>query len=175
MTKSKFTRRCLLAFPAALIGEAQPQHLRESQRVTFTGMGPVRIGMTERHVRAVLNDRLERTDFDEGCSYLTPDASGIAFMLLKSRVARVDVTGGPWLTASGAGIGTSEAEIHRLYARVRTEPHPYLDPGQGHYLRVSPSVPQLKNYELLFETEAGAVTSFRAGLSRAVGLIEGCA
>jgi hypothetical protein len=131
--------------------------------------------MSERQVRTVLSNRLERSDFDEGCSYLTPNASGIAFMLLKSRVARVDVSGGHWLTASGAGIGTSEKQIYRLYKRVRREPHPYLDPGQGYYLRISATAPQLKNYELIFETEAGAVTSFRAGLSRAVALIEGCA
>ena len=74
--------------------------------------------MSERQVRTVLSNRLERSDFDEGCSYLTPNASGIAFMLLKSRVARVDVSGGHWLTASGAGIGTSEKQIYRLYKRV---------------------------------------------------------
>jgi hypothetical protein len=173
--KSRFTRRWLLAFPVALIADTQPQHLRESQRVGFTGVGPVRIGMTEKRVRAVLNDRVERTDLEADCSYLTLDASGIAFMLLNSRVARVDVTRGHWRTDSGAGIGTSETEIHRLYPRVRTEPHPYFSAGEGYYLRVSPSEPQLKNYELIFETEHGAVTSFRAGLSRAVALIEGCA
>jgi hypothetical protein len=57
---------------------------------------------------------------------------------------------------------------------VRTEHHPYLGPGQGYYLRVSPSTAQLKSHELIFETEAGVVTSFRVGLSRALRLIEGC-
>jgi hypothetical protein len=132
--------------------------------------------MAEKQARTHLSARLEFDDIDEECSYLTPNnTAGISFMLLRSRVARVDVWEGRWLTASGAGIGTTEAEVHRLYPRVRTEPHPYLDPGQGYYLRVSPSIPRLRSYELIFETEAGVVTSFRAGLSSAVGLIEGCA
>jgi len=64
---------------------------------------------------------------------------------------------------------------HLDYPQVRVDLHLYLDEGQGHYLRVTPAAPSLRDYELLFESEKGAVTSFRAGLSRAVGLIEGCA
>ena len=52
----RITRRCFLALPTALIVQAQPQRLVESQRVTFTGIGPVRIGMTESQVRTVLSD-----------------------------------------------------------------------------------------------------------------------
>lgn len=168
-------RRFFLLLPAAAFAAGQPDRLRESQRVTFTGIGPVQIGMSESQVRRVLANKLERTDFEERCSYLTPDAKGVAFMLLNSRIARVDISDGHWLTASGAGIGTAESEIHRLYPRVRTEPHPYLDEGQGHYLRVTPADPKLHSFELLFETEGNVVTSYRAGLARAVALIEGCA
>lgn len=174
MSGLRITRRWFLTLPVCLMAKAQPQHLRESQRLTFTGIGPIRIGMTEKQVRTMLSDSLERTDFDGGCSYLEFEDHGLAFMLLKARLVRVDVYSGHWLTEAGAGIGTSEAEIHRLYTRVRTEPHPYLDPGEGYYLRVTPSAQRLKNYELIFETEAGVVTSFRAGFSRAVGFIEGC-
>lgn len=131
--------------------------------------------MTEAELRGVLKQRIERTHLEQGCSYLTPAAHGIAFMLLDSRIARVDITAGAWLTEAGAGIGTSEAEIHRLYPQVRVEPHPYYDEGAGHYMRVTPSAPDLSDYELLFETVRGRATSFRAGLSRAVSRIEGCA
>jgi hypothetical protein len=96
-------------------------------------------------------------------------------MLLNSRISRIDITGGSWLTEAGTGIGSSEAEIRRLYPMVRVEIHPYYEESLGHYFRVIPAAPRLRGYELLFETEKGAVTSFRAGLSRAVSLIEGCA
>jgi hypothetical protein len=167
-------RRSLLIWPVASLAIRLEGQLPDTQRLEFTGIGPVAIGMTEAQVRSVLKQRIERTHLEEGCSYLTGVAKGVAFMLLDSRVARVDITRGSWLTEAGAGIGTSEAEIRRLYPQVRVEPHPYFDDGQGHYLRVTPTEPKLRNYELLFESEKGAVTSFRAGLSRAVGLIEGC-
>lgn len=154
---------------------AHSETLHDTQRLTFTGIGPIRVGMTEAQARGALAQKLERTDFEEGCSYLTPRTKGIAFMLLDSRIARVDISEGAWLTAEGAGIGTSEAEVRRLYPQVRIEPHPYLDEGQGYYFRVTAADLKLKRYELLFETERKAVTSFRAGLKSAVSLIEGCA
>ena len=138
-------RRSFLLLPTvALAAEGQ---LRDTSRLTFRGIGPIQIGMTEVQVRNVLKQKLER----------------------------VDVSEGSWLTEAGAGIVTSEAEIRRLYPQLRVEPHPYLDEGQVYYLRVTPAAPKLKDYELLFETAQGSVTSFRAGLSRAVSSIEGCA
>lgn len=145
-------RRQLLIWPVSTLAIRMEGQIRDAQRLTFTGIGPVRIGMTEAQVRSVLKLQTERTDFEEGCSYLTGADQGVAFMLLDPRVARVDIMEGPRLTEAGAGIGTSETEIHRLYPRVRTEPHPYLDRGEGYYLRVQPAAPKLRNYELLFET-----------------------
>lgn len=168
-------RRSFLIWPAMALAARAADQLRDTQRLTFTGIGPIRIGMTEAQLRGALKQKLELEEFDEGCSYLTPAVKGIAFMLLDSRVARVDINEGTWLTKEGAGIGFSEARIRRLYPQVRVEPHPYLDDGQGYYLRVTPGDPKIKDYELLFETERTAVTSFRAGLARAVNLIEGCA
>lgn len=167
-------RRFLLIWPVMALAARLKGQLQDRQRLSFTGIGPVRIGMTEAQLRGVLKEKVERSDLEEDCAYLEPAATGISFMLLNSRLARVDITAGAWLTEAGAGIGTSEADIHRLYPRVRVEPHPYYDEGLGHYLRMTPTNPGLSRYELLLETEGGKVTSFRAGLSRAVGLIEGC-
>jgi len=128
--------------------------------------------MTEGQVRKVLKNKLELSNFEGGCSYLTPDVEGIAFMILDSRIARVDVFGHPWRSELGAGIGSSEAEIRRLYPRVHTEPHHYVD--EGHYLIVTPGDPKLRGHQLLFETDGVVVTSFRAGLARAVAMVEGC-
>lgn len=131
--------------------------------------------MTEAQFRSAVKVAVKRSDFEQGCSYLEPGARGISFMLLDSRIARVDITSGSWRTEAGAGIGTSETEIRRLYPAVHVEPHPYYDESTGHYFRVTPASPALRDYGLIFETERGAVTSFRAGLARAVSFVEGCA
>ncbi len=167
-------RRSFLIAPlVALAGGLDAQ--LGAMRLEFRGIGPVRIGMTEAQVRGAWHQKMERSELEEDCSYLIPADKGLMFMLRNSRIARVDITGGTWLTEAGAGIGTSEAELRRLYPQVRVEQHPYFDESEGHYFRVIPATPELNGYELLFETEKGAVTSFRAGLSRAVALIEGCA
>jgi hypothetical protein len=108
----------------------------------------------------------------EDAPYVAPDVKGIAFMLLDSRVARVGVFEGTWRTVSGAGIGSFEIEIRRIYTRVRTEAHQYVP--EGHYLIVTPDDPKLQGHEMLFETDGRGVTSFRTGLARAVALVEGC-
>ena len=167
-------RRSFLILPAMALAARRADIRDHKQRLTFTGIGPVQIGMTEAQIRGALQQQLELEQFEEGCSYLRPATKGISFMLLDSRVSRVDISQGTWLTKEGAGIGFSEARVRQLYSQARVEPHPYLE-GQGNYLRVTPGDPKLKDYELLFETEGTVVTSFRAGLARAVNLIEGCA
>jgi hypothetical protein len=92
---------------------------------------------------------------------------------LDKALARVDVYGTPWRTVSGAGAGTTEAEIHRLYRRVNEEPH-HCD-SNGKYLVVSPDNPALRQYDLVFETDGKVVTACRAGLQKATAWVEGCA
>jgi hypothetical protein len=128
--------------------------------------------MTEAQLRRVVAGILSsnESDLDESCFYLKPEAKGLGFMMPSSRCARIDVTEGPWRTVSGAGIGTSETEIHRLYgSQVHVEPHHYDDQGNWKYLIVH------SKDELLFETDGEIVTSFRAGLAKAVTYVEGCA
>lgn len=167
-------RRSLLMWPAVALAAALKGQLQDAPRLAFNHIGPVRIGMTEAQLRGVLQQRVNRTDFERNCAYLTPAAKGLSFMLLDSRIARIDIIRGAWLTKAGAGIGSSEAEIRRPYPQVRVESHPYFAESEGHYLVVTPASPELSDYELLFETAGGTVTSFRAGLSRAVRRIEGC-
>jgi hypothetical protein len=102
--------------------------------------------MTERQVHEALHNRLQLGHFEGGRSYVAPDVKGIAFMLLDSRVARVDVFEGSWRTVSGAGIGSFEAEIRRIYARVRTETHQYVP--EDHYVIVTPGDPKLQGHEM---------------------------
>lgn len=90
----------------------------QSHDAPFTGIGPAQIGMTETQVRKVLagpfqvNDQAGDDSFE--CYYLEPRAVGISFMFLDKALARVDVYETPWRTVSGAGVGTTEAQIHRL-------------------------------------------------------------
>ena len=146
-------------------------------RLSYTGIGPARIGMTEAQLRKVLagpfqvND--QAADDSVQCYYLELRAGGVGFMFLDYKLARIDVYETPWRTVSGAGVGTTEAEIHRLYGHVEDQPHHY--DSEGKYLFVTPDNPALRQYDLVFETDGKVVTAFRAGLRKATAYVEGCA
>lgn len=170
-------RRTLLTLPAAAFAQS-PVPLRPSMRLSYLGLGPVRIGMTEPQIRAAISSPLHAENEANGCYYLAPRAetsfeSQPGFMMRNKKLARIDIYGGEWVTTAGASVGSTEAEIAKLYrGRLQSRPHPYDD--TGHYLIVTPTEPVHKGMNLDFETDGRLVTSFRAGLVDATSLIEGC-
>jgi hypothetical protein len=144
--------------------------------VSFDGVGPVRIGMTAEQVRASVTSALKSQGEEPGssCYHLEPDVGGLAFMMLKDRLGRVDVHSGRWRTFSGIGIGASEERVRRVHGkRLIVEPHHYGGPVWK-YMIVRPEQARYKGLELLYETDGSRVTSFRAGTAEAVALVEGC-
>jgi hypothetical protein len=131
-------------------------------------------------VRRALNDPTAKveTPFDEPteCGYLRTSAipEEMGLMILRGRLARIEIHGGSIRTASGAGVGDAEGRIQNIYpGRIRTDPHKYTGP-EGHYLRYIPVDAGDRNYELRFETDGEKVTEYRVGTKEAVALVEGC-
>jgi hypothetical protein len=170
------TRRSALFVPvAAAFGMEGRVRLVPSMKLSFVGLGPVRIGMTEAQVRGVVAGEMESTRdvSEEDCYYLILKGRGLGFMILHSRLARIDVMSGEWRTQSGAHIGSTEDEIRKLYGAAVQEVQHHYDP-QGKYMSVSPQEGAYKGFEVLFETDGKVVTNFRAGTVEAVPLVEGC-
>tara|TARA_R110000850_G_scaffold7676_31_gene28073 strand:+ start:4332 stop:4931 length:600 start_codon:yes stop_codon:yes gene_type:complete len=180
-----------------LAGAARP-----APSLTFEGLGPVRIGMTEKELLMLgFSDPQRSADWqtDEeylACHYLVnekdyPDAG---FMINESRLVRIDLgadaAGGTWKSLSGAMIGMTETEVVSIYgSRLILDDHPYLGDAGSYLVLLSGD----GRHKMIFETatpdESGEqfssapsqgpngrkrVTSFRAGLVEPVGYIEGC-
>ena len=163
----------LLPFTTSVVVKAA---LRKTMTLSFDGLGPVRIGMTASQVRAAVAAPVEsdEKDSEPGCYYVLPRVGGIAFMMLKDRLGRIDVHSGSWRTLSGVRIGTTEAQVRRVHGdRLIVEPHHYTGPV-GKYMIVRPQQERYRGLELLFETDGAIVTAFRAGTEEAVTLVEGC-
>ena len=93
---------------------------------------------------------------------------GLSLMVACGRLARVEAYRGRWRSSRGVTIGDTDDKVRRRYGRVRSEPHPYVPPGE--YLIVGRG-----RRRMIFETDPGGrVTSFRGGRAREVGYIEGC-
>lgn len=169
-------RALLLAPVLALALSTTGAHPRAAEwRVGLRGVGPVRYGMSLREASRALGERLQVQDPE--CDFLAPRVAprGTQFMVVSNRIARVDIAEpSPVLTVSGAGIGTTEDEIRRLYpGRIRTEPHPYTGP-EGHELVFVPAEARDSVYALVFETDGERVIQYRAGRRPMVRWIEGC-
>ena len=172
-------RRPALATAAilALAFAAAPQRAQDTPwRIGLRSFGPVRFGMTLAQASTALREPLRLEDVEGECGYVRPTSlpPGTSFMVVAGRIARVDVDSGATETLSGARIGSTEAEIRRLYpGRIRVREHPYTGPT-GHYLMFTPLDRADAGFGMVFETDGERVTSYRAGLRGPVQYIEGC-
>lgn len=168
MWKKVATAAGVLAASSALASDAP--------RVTFGALGGLRAGMSEREVSRVAGARLVHIAPDaeeEGCFYASVRGlpKSASLMFLNGRLARIDVFQPGLLTASGAGVGTSEVQLKRTYgARPRQEPHAHTGP-EGHYFTLYSPDGKLG---VRFETDGARVTGYYSGTSEAIQYIEGC-
>lgn len=142
--------------------------------VTPTGIGAIRVSMGVEELRRVAGDVTLPAGGGE-CAYVHPGSAppGVSAMLANGQVARIDVDSAGVRTNRGATIGDTEARIEELYAgRLTTTPHKYL--AGGHYLTVIPAPPADSARRIVFETEGGVVTRFRAGRLPEVSWVERC-
>lgn len=145
--------------------------------LTEDGLGPVQIGMTldEAVSMGVLN---ERPDIKTACDFVYPAVgSGVPFdvgvMVVKGKIARIDVDTGSVTTEDGAKIGDNEDRVKGIYGdELEVRPHKYIE--GGHYLIVKGDSTSAGK-EIVFETDAsGKVIMFRAGRLPEVEWVEGC-
>ena len=147
-------------------------------RVTATGYGALRIGMTVANAAAALHSPVPPTvGLDSACAYvhMANAPAGMRIMITGGTVARIEIDSSTIATGMGARVGDSETRVQELYgSRVSVQPHKYLP--KGHYLIVGPSAPPTDSaFRLIFETDGSRVTTYRAGRLPEVRWVEGCA
>jgi hypothetical protein len=142
--------------------------------VTTAGIGAVRVDMSAAELRQAAGD-FTAPAASEACSYVRPASlpAGVSVMLANGRTARIDIDSAGVRTDAGISVGDSSAAVLRAYAgRVTTMPHKYV-PG-GEYITVRPVSPTHSALRIVFESEAGRVTRYRAGRVPEVEWVERC-
>ncbi len=140
------------------------------------GLGQIQIGMTldEAVNMGLLN---ERPDMKQACDFVFPAVGagipfGVNVMVVKGKIARIDVDTGTVATEDGAKIGDSEDRIKSIYGdELKITPHKYIE--AGHYMTVLGDSASAGK-ALVFETDGKQVTMFRAGRIPEVEWVEGC-
>lgn len=160
----------------ALIASPLPAQAAEppaAQRLTLTGLGPIRIGMTPAQLqRAGIRHEVPDDTFGgvSECAHAAVIGQpGVTLMFEQGRIVRIEIDRPGIRSLSGAQVGDTEEAVKRLYGdRLVVEPHKYDD--HGHYLVVFAAD---GSSSMVFETDGEVVTDMRAG--PAAGYVEGCA
>jgi hypothetical protein len=159
---------------AAAPAPAPPEEMTPAAEweVTPAGIGPIKAGMSLEEANIVTHNGIDMSKKLEECDYarLTNAPKGVAMMVEKGTVSRIEVREGSVATTKGAKIGDSEDRIKSLYpGQVKVMPHKYTD---GHYLVVTP--PSGGNNRIVFETDGQKVLRYRSGREPAVEYVESC-
>lgn len=144
--------------------------------LTEDGLGQIQIGMTldEAVSMGLLNDN---PSMRSECDFVFPAVGagipdGVSAMVVKGKVARIDVDTGLVTTEDGAKIGDTEDRIKSIYGdELVVGPHKYIE--GGHYLTVMGDSASAGK-AIVFETDGQKVTMFRAGRLPEVRWVEGC-
>jgi hypothetical protein len=110
------------------------------------------------------------------CRYVRPRNRRIraSFMVIKGRIARVDVARRGIETPSGFTVGTSARAVRATFGtRLRVTRHAYNPDGA--YLEFVPRDRVDAGRRVIFETDGSRVTHIRAGRLPEVRYVEGCA
>jgi hypothetical protein len=139
------------------------------------GLGPIQIGMTldEAVSMGLLN---ERPDMKPSCEYVFPAiGSGIPFvnvMVVRGKIARIDVDSATVTTEDGAKIGDTEDRIKSIYGdEIKITPDKFIT--GGHDMTVLGDSASAGK-AMVFVTDGQRVTMFRAGRLPEVEWVEGC-
>jgi len=139
------------------------------------GLGQIQIGM---NLEDAVNMGLlnENPNMNPRCDFVYPAVgSGIpdvGVMIVRGKIARIDVDTGSVTTEDGVKIGDSEDKVKSVYGDDLTvEPHKYIT--DGHYMTVLGDSASAGK-ALVFETDGKHVTNFRAGRLPEVKWVEGC-
>lgn len=160
--------------PAIAVGAAT---LSETSKAVINGLGPVKVGMTPAEATRAAGIEITKSPGanDPTCTYYKPGRglTGVSFMVVNGKIARIDIDNPRITTRSGARVGDSEEKVKSLYGNTLTvQPHKYVP--RGHYLIFTPKDAADKNYRLLFETDGKKVTRWRIGKVPEVMWVEGC-
>ena len=141
------------------------------------GLGQLLIGMNldDAVNMGLLN---ENPTMNTRCDFVFPAVGagipeGVSVMVVKGKIARIDVDTGSVTTEDGVKIGDTEDRIKSIYGdEVKLEPHKYIE--GGHYMTVVGDSARAAGKAIVFETDGKRVTMFRGGRLPEVKWVEGC-
>lgn len=150
--------------------------------LTPDGLGPVKLGMSEKELQVVLREKLEY-DYDpfvhHACGTVSTkrgQALGVSYTLESGRVTRISIDffdkepRSPVRTEAGIGLDATVEEVKQAYGdRLVVKPHPN-DPSWHYLVADTPD----HSRAIIFETNGTKVIHFRVGDYPKIAQPDGC-
>ena len=117
---------------AVLAFLAAPLSAQGTLILTPDGLGPVRIGMTQKQVIAAIGGTLEGDAYDSEDVCVEKESSklrGVGFLFEEGKLTRISLGhGAEIVTAGGIGIGTAAIAVRQAYrGKLKSEPNIYIE------------------------------------------------
>lgn len=132
--------------------------------MSTVGIDRVVFGMTVNQAEKAIDGTLVAVSevSDTQCYRVRPAGgpAGVEFTVTAGTIERVDLSNPSITTRSGAGVGSTEAELVELFGdRVSTESRA----GGGNNVIFTPADASDAAFRVIFETDGTTVTRFRSG------------
>lgn len=141
-------------------------------KVTFDGLGPIKIGMTVAQAEQALGARLVRAEgYADACYFADPEGMpGVRLLVTNQTIARIDLSSASYATDKGAKVGDTEVTVlENLYPNARVEPQR----GEDKTRRIA-IYSENEQFMIMFETDGERVTGISVGKLGAVLSPKGC-
>jgi len=145
-------------------------------RITPSGYGPVRTGMTVQQAEKVLGVRLMPVGegVNAGCYHVSPEGmdESLMFMVENHRISRVSLYQSSKVikTDRNIGIGDSERKVKKAYgSNLEVSPHQHGGDTDKYLTYWNKN----KSHGIRFETSNGIVDTIHGGTS-SIRYVEGC-
>lgn len=143
--------------------------------LTPDGLGPIRIGMTQRQVRAAIHAGFQVDGAgDEACEEVgIVGVKGVYLMFQKNRLTSIALGEGSRLaTDKGLHVGSTEQAVRAAYRwDLRIKPHAYNAPP-AYYLT---AWDKARHRGVKYSTDSNRVVESIAAGDESIQYIEGCA
>jgi len=144
--------------------------LSERSRVSTSGLGPLKIGMTLAQAERATGRRISPREGNGDCAYgvLHPVRLGVQMLTTRGRIAVVYVSRRGIATRSGARVRDTPRRLRAIYGPELVPVRQFYNPPErGYEIRDG-------NRKVRFGVSEGRVTSISAGRKPEVDYLEAC-
>jgi hypothetical protein len=162
-------RLALSAVIVAGVAATSASALTTTDRISHAGLGPIKLGMTERQIERAAKRQIKLGYYGPGVDCATAALAGKTHGLFTGkRLRRIYVRTPRFATKEGIRVGSSEQRVLAVYpGRLSRQPQKYRPEEDDLILRKD-------NRKVIFTLAHGQVEEISTGRKPEIDLVEGC-